>query len=82
MKTAISIADITFAKAEALAERLGISRSRLYALALEEFLEAHSDEEVTKTLNEVYETEDSALPADLMNAQLMVMNEDEPYEAW
>ena len=36
MKTAISLPDELFAAAEKLAERLGVSRSQLYATALAE----------------------------------------------
>ena len=38
MKTAISIPDSLFRKAEEAAHRLGLTRSRLFSLAIEEFL--------------------------------------------
>ncbi len=40
MKTAISILDEIFKKAERLARRLGISRSQLYAHAVEDYVKA------------------------------------------
>ena len=63
MKTAISIPDELFEKAEAAAKRLGLSRSRLYAEAVRVFLEAHSAEAVTEKLNQVYAGQDSYLDA-------------------
>jgi metal-responsive CopG/Arc/MetJ family transcriptional regulator len=39
MKTAISIPDLLFDEAEKLAQRLGMSRSELYAKALAAYIE-------------------------------------------
>jgi metal-responsive CopG/Arc/MetJ family transcriptional regulator len=69
MKTAISIPDELFASADALAERLGVSRSQLYATAVAEFLAKHAGAEVTARLNEVYATEASRLDPALRRAQ-------------
>jgi metal-responsive CopG/Arc/MetJ family transcriptional regulator len=69
MKTAVSLPDELFASADELAERLGLSRSELYARAVEEFLARHRDEDVTALLNEVYAEEPSGLPPDLRRAQ-------------
>jgi len=55
MKTAISLDDWTFAEAEALARKLGLTRSELYRAALREYLARHSGEDVTAALNRVYE---------------------------
>ena len=41
MKTAVSIPNPTFKAADRLARRLGVSRSRLYAEALQEYLHRH-----------------------------------------
>ncbi len=69
MKTAISLPDDLFAAADALAGRLGVSRSELYATAVAEFLAKHSASEVTERLNRVYASESSALHPDLRRAQ-------------
>ena len=53
-KTAISVPDELFEKAEATARRLKISRSRLYATAISEFLDRQQAKAVMKRLNEVY----------------------------
>jgi predicted transcriptional regulator len=54
MKTAISIPDSLFEAAEALAHRLGISRSELYRRAVAAYLKRTSREAVTSALDEVY----------------------------
>ena len=54
MKTAISLPDDLFRRAETTAKKRRISRSALYAQAIADFL-AHSDSEsVTEQLNAVY----------------------------
>ena len=55
MKTAISLSDTLFEKAEETARYMGIKRSRLFAIALEDYISRHSGEMITKKLNEVYE---------------------------
>jgi metal-responsive CopG/Arc/MetJ family transcriptional regulator len=69
MKTAISLPDELFTAADALAGRLGVSRSELYATAVAEFLAKHTRSEVTARLNEVYATESSALDPAFRRAQ-------------
>ncbi|MDR2900951.1 MAG: ChpI protein [Treponema sp.] len=55
MKTAISISDSVFYAAEETASYMGIPRSKLYTLALEEYINKHNGEMITKKLNEVYD---------------------------
>jgi metal-responsive CopG/Arc/MetJ family transcriptional regulator len=69
MKTAISLPDDLFTAADALADRMGMSRSELYATAVAEFLAKNRATEVTERLNEVYAKEPSGLDADLRQAQ-------------
>ena len=54
MKTAISIANELFTLAEINAKKLGIPRSQLFARALEEFIENHSNQSITEKLNKIY----------------------------
>ena len=54
MKTAVSIPDNIFNDGEKTAAQLGYVRSQLYALALKEFNERHSHENITQKLNEFY----------------------------
>lgn len=69
MKTAISLPDPLFDAADALAGRLGVSRSELYATALAEFVAKHTHAEITARLNEVYADEDHSLDPALRRAQ-------------
>ncbi len=54
MKTAISVPDEIFESADNLAKRKGMSRSELYVTALKDFLNKHSEDEVTARLDEIY----------------------------
>ncbi len=69
MKTAISIPDKVFRSADALAKRLGISRSELYATAVNEYLSKHRSRQVTARLDAVYAEEDSSLAGGLTDIQ-------------
>jgi predicted transcriptional regulator len=55
MKTAISLSDSLFEIAEQTAQYMGINRSRLFALALEDYVARHNGDMITEKLNEVYE---------------------------
>jgi predicted transcriptional regulator len=50
MKVAVSIPDATFAKADALAKKMGTSRSTLYARALDEIVE-REEADLTAQIN-------------------------------
>lgn len=63
MKVALSIPDELFEAAESVAKRLGVSRSRLYATALAEFVAKQQGRKVTDRLDAVYSAEDSRLDA-------------------
>jgi len=54
MKTAISLPDRLYTDAEKTAKAMGVPRSRLYAIALEEFIKRHKKERITKQLDELY----------------------------
>ena len=69
MKTAISLPDDLFESADALAKRLGVSRSELYATAVAEFLAKHQDAKLTERLDEVYGQQSSRLERPLRRAQ-------------
>ena len=69
MKTAISLPDDLFESADALARRLGVSRSELYATAVAEFLAKHQDANVTQRLDDVYGHQPSDLERPLRRAQ-------------
>jgi hypothetical protein len=64
MKTAVSIPDALFASAETCAERLGLSRSALYAHALEAFLATQRAGAITRRLNAIYAQDAAAADLD------------------
>ena len=69
MKTAISIPDSIFAKAEVCARRLGMSRSELFTKAVAAFIEEHGREGLTVLLDRVYSRERSILDEGLAAMQ-------------
>lgn len=54
MKTAISIPDHLFEAAETAAQKLGVSRSHLFRLALADYLRRQGHAAVTEALDSVY----------------------------
>lgn len=75
MKVAVSIPDPLFAEAERLAQRQKLSRSQLYAQALELLVSQQDDSEVTRRLNAVYQRTDSQLDTGLVDAQADAVRE-------
>ena len=57
MKVAVSIPDPVFAEAEALAGRLKLSRSKVYARALNEFVANHAPDGITEAMNAVVDAQ-------------------------
>jgi metal-responsive CopG/Arc/MetJ family transcriptional regulator len=53
MKTAVSIPDKVFEKAERLARRSKRSRSELFSAALSEYVARHAPDEVTEAMDRV-----------------------------
>lgn len=51
MKTAVSVPDDVFQKAERLAKREGRSRSEVYSAALREYVARHEPDEVTESID-------------------------------
>ncbi len=78
MKTAISVPDQIFEAADNLAKRLGMSRSQLYTTAVTQYLESHTNKNVTKMLNEVYGESAKIVDQVLMQMQLYIL----PDEDW
>jgi metal-responsive CopG/Arc/MetJ family transcriptional regulator len=76
MKTAVSLPDEIFRQAEATAKKLRISRSRLYATAISEYLNRHRAESITERLNQVYSKHDSKLDPAFERAMLEALAKD------
>jgi metal-responsive CopG/Arc/MetJ family transcriptional regulator len=78
MKTAISLPDSVFEEAEALAQKLGLSRSELYTNALKAHLEKYRSSQILQKLNQVYTEEPSDLDPVVAKIQFMSL----PSEDW
>jgi hypothetical protein len=81
MKTAISIPDATFERAERRAHELGVSRSEFYAKAAERWLDALDDEGTTERIDRVL------LAAPQEDAEIAFLSRAagglaDPHEAW
>ena len=78
VKTAVSIPDAIFDSAERVIERLGISRSELYARAVSAFVEAHRTDGVTEALDRVHSDHTGDLDPVLRELQAASL----PREEW
>ena len=76
MKTAISLPDALFEKAERLAANLGINRSQLFARALEAFIERCDNEATTDRLNQVYSIEKASVDEVIQEMQIQTLGEE------
>lgn len=76
MKTAVSVPDDLFRMAEAAARRLRVSRSKLYATAIAEFLERRQTDAVTERLNRVYSRRPAKVDLTLHRAQIRSLQKD------
>lgn len=83
MKTAVSLPDALFAEADRVAERLGLSRSELYARAITAFVREHSSEVITQTIDRILRTTTASLDPELARMQSRSLGTDEgSFEDW
>ena len=80
MKTAISLPDDLFRRAEEAARRFRVSRSELYAKALAEFLKQRDEAAITERLDAIYSRRPAKVDSRLRRAQLRSL-ERSPWEA-
>ena len=78
MKTAISIPDQVFSRAEKFARRRKMTRSALFTIAVDEYIQHHRQDNVTQKLDEVYAKWDSSLDPVLNQLQELSL----PKEDW
>jgi predicted transcriptional regulator len=77
VKTAISLDESLFREAEDWAEKLGLSRSQLYARAVEEYVRRHENEELLRRLNEAHadglgeEDEEALMHGQALHAEML-----------
>jgi metal-responsive CopG/Arc/MetJ family transcriptional regulator len=82
MKTAISIPDELFTLAEITAKKLGIPRSQLFARALEEFIENHSNQSITEKLNKIYPNTSEHLVLNSNHIGINLLRESLKNDSW
>jgi predicted transcriptional regulator len=70
VKTAVSLPDELFERADRTAKRLGLSRSELYARAIAAYLEKRRGSEITAALDRVYGDEDDDKDVDPVLGEL------------
>lgn len=70
MKTAISLPDEVFESAEQLAKRLGKSRSELYTLAINDYLDRNNESVVQESLDQFYSHNNSRVDTNLGTMQM------------
>jgi len=76
MKTAISVRDNLFQRAEKYANRTKMSRSQLFSEAIEEYLDKRERETLIAKVNEVCEKVDTSLDPVLMQMQALSLPKD------
>lgn len=76
MKTAISVRDNLFKRAEKFARKNSISRSQLFSDAIEEYLDKREADEITANLNRVYSKEASSVDPIVFKMALMSLPKD------
>ena len=73
MKTAISLPDDVFEQADSLASRLHVSRSQLYVMALEKFINEHRENNLTEKMNDYIEKHGQPVDHIFLNASFKEM---------
>ena len=76
MKVAISLPDPTFKAAERVSKRLGMSRSQLYAQAVEAFVKSHRGVEISEALAAVYGSEPATIDPVIDRLQAEALREE------
>ncbi len=82
MKTAISLPENLYEDAQRTAQAMGIPRSQLFAIALEEYINRHKKEKITEKLNEVYKNISIENPHSIKEINLQTMRELTKNDSW
>jgi hypothetical protein len=77
MKTAISIDNGIYWDAEDAAAQLGLTRSKLYTLAVEEYVRNHQTDAVTERLNHYYKDHKAVLDEDIKQAACELFSQED-----
>lgn len=76
MKTAISVRDNLFQRAESYSKKKKISRSQLFSEAIEEYLDKREEENLIAKINEVCEKVETSLDPFWKDAQSRILSRD------
>jgi len=71
IKTAVSIEKPVFDQVNVLAKNLNISRSRLFSIAVQEFIQRHTNMEIFQAINDAYD--------DLPDVDTKIVNKMRPH---
>ena len=83
MKTAVSLPDPLFEEAERVAERLGLSRSELYARAIARFVREQTGDAISEAINRVVKKTQLSVDPVLVRMQAASLGADEgAFEDW
>ena len=83
IKTAISLDPVLFEKAQLLSRQLRVSRSQLFAQALEDFLRQHENRQILAQVNRAYsDTPDRAEQTRLKHRQRKYRQRLQAEEQW
>lgn len=74
-KIAVSIPSSLYERAERSARRRGVTRSRLYADALERLLQDEEDDDITARINEVCRDLDTSMDPTLKEGQRRALSD-------
>jgi metal-responsive CopG/Arc/MetJ family transcriptional regulator len=77
MKTAVTIPDNIIKRADKLAKKRRISRSKLFTEAIESYLDEYEEDEIIRRINEVCEKVDTSVDPVLMKMALLSLPKDE-----
>jgi hypothetical protein len=77
MNTTISVDEITYRSAEETAAERGLTSSRLYALAIEEYISNHRIDAVTERLNAYYTTHKAVIGEDIRQSQYNLISRED-----
>jgi hypothetical protein len=77
MKAEISVPNPIFEAAQQLAQKLDMSLSELYTVAVAAYVATYQDEQdITQKLDEIYQTESSAIEPELVTLQVISIGDE------
>lgn len=82
VKTAISLDDTLFEQVESLVQELNVSRSRLFTMAMQEFIKRREAQRIMAALNEVYSNGPDAEEVTVLRAMKRYHQKLVADEAW